>query len=159
MDSRKKNVKWKISETAKVFDSTYQSWTISKEVSDTLVLGHRAINRVLVLKLVSWNYFRDIRPDLLDQPGRDHSDMVPESSPLHFAIGCVDLRTIYGLCCLCISNSNEFHLLVNIRKWWLHADQVCHKLLSSPCVNILHKQTCAFSILSKAWCILYIQGA
>jgi len=49
---------------------------------DALVLGHRAINRILVLKLVSYNYFRNIIPDLLDQPDRDNLDMALKCSRL-----------------------------------------------------------------------------
>lgn len=38
----------------------YQPGTISEEVPDTLMLGDRTINRILILKLICGNHIRNI---------------------------------------------------------------------------------------------------
>uniref|UniRef100_J3LS56 Uncharacterized protein n=1 Tax=Oryza brachyantha TaxID=4533 RepID=J3LS56_ORYBR len=41
-------------------ETEYLSGTISEEVADTLMLGDRAINRILILELISSNHIRNI---------------------------------------------------------------------------------------------------
>jgi hypothetical protein len=61
-------------------DVSYQSGTISEEISDTLMLGDRAINRILILKLISRDNIRHIRLDLLDQPEEKENNLDLPSS-------------------------------------------------------------------------------
>jgi hypothetical protein len=61
-------------------DVSYQSGTISEEISDTLMLGDRAINRILILKLISRDNIRHIRLDFLDQPEEKENNLDLPSS-------------------------------------------------------------------------------